>query len=287
MVAEMTIRPMTPDDVPACCDVFGLALNQMRRAIGLPPFHSDRLDGGVAHLLGTDPHGSLVAVGADDGPVGFAQAARRDELWVLAHLFVAPESQGLGLGRDLLGRAVAYGAGARSGIIVSTPEPRAIRSYARLPGFELHPMLQAGGRLDRRHLAAADGVREGGPADLDFAAHVDRLLRGGAHGPDLVYHLDAGAELLVLPDRGYAVASDAGPDIVAGLDTDAAAALLTASLHRCDDGAEVTIKRIGAAHQWAAAIAVAAGLELKPWGPLVTRDSPAATAPYIPDSAFC
>ena len=43
------------------------------------------------------------------GPYQEAQAAIRDDTWVLAHLFVAPEHQSAGVGAALLQRAHAYG----------------------------------------------------------------------------------------------------------------------------------------------------------------------------------
>jgi GNAT superfamily N-acetyltransferase len=281
------IRPMTLADVPACCVVFEDALNAMRVAAGFASYYSDRLDGGVLHLLGTDAPGSFVAVDENDVVVGFAQAALREDLWVMAHLFVSPGGQGGGLGSQLLHHASGYGAGAASILVASTPDPRAIRAYARLEGVQVHPMLQASGSIDARVVPKLDGVREGSASDLDFAAHVDRSTRGGPHGPDLDYHLADGATLLVLPDRGYAVASNSGPDIVAALDEEAGVKLLTACLAICDRDSEISIKRIGASHQWAIHVALAAGLALRPWGPLITRNSGAATAVYLPDSAFC
>ena len=278
---------MAAADVAASCLVFETALNAMRVAAGFDPYYSDRLDGGVLHLLDTDPGGSFVAVDANDLVVGFAQAALREDIWVMAHLFVSPAGQGLGIGSKLLSRTWEYGAGTSSGIVASTPDPRAIRAYARLAGFEVHPMLQASGTIDARFGPGLDGVRKGTEGDLDFAAHVDRSTRGAPHGPDLDYHLANGGTLLILPDRGYAVVSASGPDIVAALDEEAGAALLNACLSICSREGEVFVKRIGASHQWAIRVALDAGLALRPWGPLLTRNSAAARAAYLPDSAFC
>jgi len=278
---------MTTSDVAASCVVFERALNAMRAAAGFDPYYSDRLDGGVLHLLDTDPAGSFVAVDRGNRVVGFAQSALREELWVMAHLFVSPEGQGLSVGSKLLSRTWEYGAAVSSGIVASTPDPRAIRAYARLSGFEVHPMLQASGTVDDRLMPSLDGVREGTAADLDFAAHVDRCTRGAPHGPDLDYHLANGGTFLVLPDRGYSVGSPSGPDIVAALDDEAGATLLNACLSICGREGVVHIKRIGASHQWAVQVALDAGLALRPWGPLITRNSGAARAAYLPDSAFC
>jgi predicted GNAT family acetyltransferase len=240
----------------------------------------------ITHLLSTDPGGALV--GEERGEViGFAQAARREDLWVLCKLFVRPSAQGAGIGRRLLEKAVAYGEGLSAGIICSTGDPRALRSYARLPEFELHPTFTASGPIDRDALARVDHIREGTTADLELAAHVDRAARGAAHGPDLLHLLDHGSSFLVVDDRGYAVVDDAGPHIVAALDSKAAAALLRASLNHCKDGEGLVIPRIGSAHQWALQVALETGLTISPAGALATRNTVAATAAYLPDNVFC
>ncbi|HEY4347913.1 MAG TPA: GNAT family N-acetyltransferase [Gaiellaceae bacterium] len=282
------IRLMAPRDVGECSCVFRDALAGLWESLGLGAYDfTSRLDGGVSHVLGTDPLGSFVAVDEHDRVIGFAQAALRGELWVLAHLFVSPEAQGLGIGGRLLDATVEFRGAAPAGIIAATPDPSAIRSYARLPGFEVHPMLQATGKVDPGFAPRLDGVREGTEADHEFAAHVDRTLRGGAHGPDLIYHLAQGSTLLVLPDRGYAVAGASGPNMVAALDPEAGSRLFAASLAHCGPGRDVAVKRIGASHQWAFAVAIEARLELRPWGPLITHNSSAARSVYLPDSAFC
>ncbi len=53
----------------------------------------------------------------------------REGVWGLSIFAVRPGLQSAGLGRALLGRALAHGAGARGGIILSSPDPRALRLY--------------------------------------------------------------------------------------------------------------------------------------------------------------
>jgi GNAT superfamily N-acetyltransferase len=277
---------MAEGDLIACEDVFHRSLGALREKLGLPRHPGSALFGATAHLLRTDPEGSWVAVDEQGKLIGFTQAAVREDLWVLAHLFVAPEAQGGGVGRLLLRRGCGYGAAAPGGLIASTPDPRAIVAYGRLAGFALHPVLTATGRLARSRLAGVSGVREGTRGDLDFAADLDRAVRGGPHGPDLECLLAGGACLLVVPGQGYAIAGEGGPLIVAARDEGTAVSLLQECLARSTDE-EVTIKRMGAAQQWAMRVAIELGLEPRPWGPLLTRASPAATSAYLPDSAFC
>jgi GNAT superfamily N-acetyltransferase len=288
-MGEAVLRLMRSDDVDAAVAVFRRSLQGMRLAIGLPAsYDSSRLDGGVSHLLGTDPGGSWVVEGSGGEIAGFAQAVRRGELWVLCHLFVDPPAQSTGLGSRLLRRALEYGESCRSGLIASTPLPAAITLYARLPGFAVHPMLSASGQVNRAALPPAPEVEPGnGASGRELAGLVDVLVRGGAHGPDLDYLLDQGATLLTVPGRGYAVSGPEQVDLLAATDAVSAEQLLAEALRRTRPGAEVTIKRIGGSQQWAVRLSVAAGLRLRPWGPLVARDCAAPTAHYLPDSAFC
>jgi len=278
---------MASGQTGACIEVFQRALNALRVSLGLGPLASGRLDGGVAHLLGTDPRGSFVATRPDGAILGFAQAARRDSLWVLCHLFVDPTCQGAGIGRELLARAHSYGASCSAGLIAATPTPPALRLYAQLPGFVLHPMLTAAGEVDHARLAPSRLVREAGAHDLELTAALGRRIRGGAHGPDLLYLLEQGGTLLLAADRGYAVAGPGGPELVAAADPEAADALLVECLLRTTPGTRATVKRIGAGQPWAIRTCLRANLALAPWGPLLARGTEAPTAAYLADSAFC
>jgi GNAT superfamily N-acetyltransferase len=277
---------MRRGDVRSCAAVFAESLNGLRVARGLPPSSFPGAEGSTAHLLATDPDGSFVAEEGGE-VVGFAQSARRDELWLLGKLFVRPSCQRAGVGKRLLGEAVAYGRGLPAGIICSSADPLALRSYARLTGFELHPMLTASGVVRHEGIGSFDGVREGTTEDFDFARRVDRTIRRGAHGPDLAHLREHGSRFLMIDARGYALAAAAGPQIVAALDTEAAANLLRACLRSCNDGSDVVIPRIGAAHQWALHVALDAGLALSPGGALVIKNNDAANSPYLPDNVFC
>jgi hypothetical protein len=65
-------------------------------------------------------------------------------------------------------------------------------------GFALEPALHATGRLRRSSVPPVVGVRAGDVDDLDLVAHIDRVQRGGAHGPDLELLLSLGAQLYVV-----------------------------------------------------------------------------------------
>ena len=295
----MHLRPLTVDDADLCAAAQLAALAALRAQIGLPSIPNGQdlvaaCSARIRHLVATDPNGSWLTE-TDNTVTGFAQAARRDDLWVLAHLFVAPSAQSQGLGSALLNAVTRYESSAPRAIIGSTADPRAIRSYARLDGFEVHPCVTASGRLrnptldrDRAGRHGEPAVRNGTRDDLAEIAALDLALRRGAHGADMRHLLDTGHELLVVDDRGYAVSCPVTVVLVAGVDTQAATALLRAAIGRATSiHAEVQLPRMTAGQQWAIRLSVEAGLALRPWGPLITRGFPAPPTPYLPHSALC
>ena len=81
----------------------------------------------------------------------------------------------------MLQRSRAYATDAPIGLIGATADPRAIRTYAQLPGFRTLPALAAMGtvRGDRLDRTLTTSVRDGDDADLAEGAALDRRLRRG------------------------------------------------------------------------------------------------------------
>jgi hypothetical protein len=196
---------------------------------------------------------------------------------------VRPDVQSTGTGSALLARTLAYGEGARGWIILASPDPRALRAYARA-GFALHPSVLATGTP--RDVAAAPEVRPFKPGDHALAAAVDRAVRGAPHGADLDALAAAGCELLTLPGRGYAVHRGGAVKTIAAFDDAAAAALLRSVLARMPDGAGAEVEWLTGTQQWAVDVAVAAGLELRPGGAVFLRGDVGAFRPYLPGGAY-
>src|SRR5437763_2281661 len=238
----------------------------------------------VSHFLGTDADGSFVAE-LDGTVVGLAQVHRREGLWVLAHLFVSPAAQDHGVGRALIERALSYGDPGEPGLIISSRDPRAIRRYA-LAGFALWPAVVGWGVVRRAGLGAAPSVREGTAADLELTALVDRRVRGAARPTELELCLAAGDRPLVVDGRGYALLRGPRVALVSALDEAAATQLLTAGLAEATDVEYGETARITAPQQWAVGVALAAGLELHPHGPVMVRGTPGPLQPYLPDGAL-
>jgi GNAT superfamily N-acetyltransferase len=238
-----------------------------------------------AHLLDTDPLGQWVAEAPDGAVVGAACALVREGLWGLSLLVVDPDWQDRGLGRDLLARALATLAGARGGLIVASADPRAIRAYARA-GFALVPTLSATGTVREGAVAPGPSVRAGTRDDLPLTERIDRRVRGAARGRrDLGASMDGGARLLVA-DGGYALVFGAKVLTVAADDPSTAAAVLRAALLTVPPGTPAEVPWMTAANPWAVDVAVAAGLDLRPAGPICTRGAVGPLTPYLPSGAF-
>jgi len=270
-------------------EAWSAAFSALRASHHMPPEPRtqegvERLQRRIAHLLVTDPGGSWVAADSDEVVVGLAQALVRGDLWVLSLLGVSPQHQDRHTGKALLEAATSYGAGSRCGMILCSRDPRAARRYSRA-GFDLHPSVVARGRVSRRALPRLTGVRPGGADDLGLVADLDRRLRGGPHGPDLIHSLEGGCRLLVAPGRGYVVARGPRPWFLAAVDEDVASGLLLAALATAGTDEEVTVEWITARQQWAIRACLDVGLELHPAGPVMTRgfDPPPA---YLPSGAF-
>ncbi len=250
------------------------------------PSTADRWRARVAHPVSTDPDGAFVA-DRDGRVIGVAQAIRRERLWCLSLLAVAPDAQTSGAGRALLDRALAYGAGADAGLIPSSSDPRALRLYA-FAGFSVLPTFEAVGAIDRSALPRADPkVREAGLADLEALAAIARDIRGAPHTLELEFALRSGARLMRLGDRGYAVATPGrGVWLLVAYDEAAAAALLWSALALDDDAERPSVRWITAEQQWAVEVVLRAGLRLVPSGALCVRGLPGPLRPFLPSGPF-
>jgi len=217
--------------------------------------------------------------------VGIGQAHRREGLFVLSHLFVAPRAQDRGVGRGLLERTLAYGSPDDPGLIIASRDPRAIRRYA-LAGFALQPCVIGWGHVRRDGLGRTPDVRAGGAEDLELTAAVDRHQRGAAKVAEIELCMTEGDRVLVVPDRGYALVRGSRVVVLGAFDEDAATQLLTAALAEASTEHEAEVNRMTAAQGWAIAVTLAVGLEVHPHGPILVRGDPGPMCPYLPDGAL-
>jgi GNAT superfamily N-acetyltransferase len=276
---------MQPSDIDAVHHISVAAFQDLARRFGEEPSYDPPVAQGrtrVGRLLKTDPGGAWVAERGGE-VVGASLGIVREGLWGLSLLVVRPDAQSSGAGRELLDRAYEYGNGARGRVVLASRDARALRSYARL-GLALHPVVRASGQP--RNTAMPPGVRPGTLADdLPLTVAVDRAVRGAAHGDDVGALLEAGGELLVLDDRGYAVVRTGDVRLLAATDEAAAVTLLRGCLAAAGT-AEASVEWITSAQGWAVAPCLDAGLELRLDGAVFLDGDVGPFAPYLPSGAY-
>jgi GNAT superfamily N-acetyltransferase len=280
------LRPMRRDDALAVHELSVRTFTDLEQRLHEPPYPAQRPERALVrihHLLDRDAGGAWVAE-RDGRLAGAALAIERDGLWGLSLLVVDPAHQSGGLGRALLARSLEYGGGGRRGaVILASPDPRALRAYARA-GFAAHPNLRATGRPTA--VVAPPGVREGGAGDFELIERVDLAVRGAAHGSDIEALLRADCRLFVAEDRGYAVLAPGAVRLLAALDDDAAVDLLRAALAAAPPGEEVGVEWLTARQDWAIGPVLDAGLTLRSDGAVFVRGDIGPFRPYLPSGAY-
>jgi len=284
---NVTVRPLTADDIEVACDIQMQSFDDIDRRMGDPveertPASIARQRRRMAHFLEHDPAGAFVAC-VDDRVAGAALAMRRDDLWGLSLLVVDPDLQGRGIGRQLLAATLGYGKDAGVGVIQSSRDPRALAAYADA-GFELHPQVAGVGVVDRRLLPSPSSRVQSG-ADVDLADDVDRSVRGASRGPDHARLAEGGPSYLISDGegRGYAYTRRGFVAALAATDDDTATALLWACLAGIDG--EVRVGHVTGAQQWAVRVIAAARLRVNADGAAFWRGRQ-PPASYLPNGAY-
>lgn len=291
----LTIRPMTPEDVPAAERLSDEGFHELDVRMNRPswPAPERRSTHGAQrwvdrtmHFLRTDPGGCWVAED-DTGLLGFATSIVRDTTWCLATYVVRPGLQGRGIGKPLLDAALQHGRACLHGMLSASADPKALRRY-HLAGFELHPQMFLTGAVDRSAIPAIDKVREGSAADTDLMNSIDRQTRGAAHGPD--HDLLQKAWRVIVSDSttgsGYAYLGEGHTVVLLGAtNRRTAARLLWAALADAPTERPVRVPHLTSANQWAIDVGMEARLELHQDGYLGLRGMK-PPAPYVHDGAL-
>jgi hypothetical protein len=232
------------------------------------------------HLVATDPGGAW-AVENDGAVVGVALALVRESLWGLSLLIVRADHQSGGHGRALMQAATAYGAGTTAGIILSSEDPRALRTYWRA-GFTLLPAFDSKGPV-RKPPRAAASVRAGRwPDDRDLVDATSRAVRGAAHGPDIDAMLAQDRRLIVHDGGGFALVSPGRLVLLAATDERVGTELLQTVLSE----GEVTVDFLDARQDWALDVVLEAGMQIACAGATCVRGDLGPMRPYIPSGAY-
>jgi GNAT superfamily N-acetyltransferase len=286
----VVLRSMTVSDVPEVAKAWDHAFQAMRATYGLPDLQVTRADelrlqNRIRHFLATDPAGSWVA---DDGGAitGLSQSFVREGYWVLSLLAMVPDRQRRGLGRELLQQAMANTDSHSPGSIQCSRDPAAMSLYASV-GFSLHPAVLARGTVRPGTVCVDPRVCHSDERGLETVDAVDRLVRGSARSVDIRAMLsEPGNRLLLIDDRGYAVAKDDRIVTLGARDEHAAIALLKTALAEIGEGTGVQINWLTAGQQWAIRTLVDSGVELHPYGPMMVRGLTGPPAPYIPSGGY-
>lgn len=234
--AGLTYRPVRTDEIPACAGIWRTAINDYTRRLGeheIPP-EINPVSRLFTHLQSTDPERFIVATQPAPGGerlVAFASAIVRERLWYLSMLFVLPELQGAGVGRELLARVLPTDGSLTRATATDSAQPIANGLYAAHGIVPRMPLFNLSGRPDRPEAFGAlpsgivpvsfEALAAGPP---DGAGHralsatidaLDRELLGASHPIDhrflrsesrrgWVYHGPDGLPL------GYGYAGEAG-----------------------------------------------------------------------------
>jgi GNAT superfamily N-acetyltransferase len=179
----LTYRPVRPNEIEACGGIWRTAINDYIVRLGqdeIPPeMHPViRL---FTHLQGTDPERFIVAARADAATggeqlVAFALAILRERLWYLSMLFVLPELQGAGVGRQLLARVLPEDRGIARATATDSVQPISNALYSTYGITPRLPLLNLSGLPHRPEAFGAlpSGVR---------AVAFDRVAAGPPDGP--------------------------------------------------------------------------------------------------------
>jgi GNAT superfamily N-acetyltransferase len=239
---------------------------------------------GMERFAERDPAGAWVAV--DDGTVvGMAEAVRRDSFWGLSMLFVDPEQQSAGIGRRLLDATLTYAEGAAVRMIMTSPDPRALRRYSSA-GLAIHPAVEAEGVVDRAAIPAGLPGRAGDVNDLDLVAEVDHGLRG-SRAEDVEFLVKHGSRMEVVdsgPGRGFALHRNNRLSLLGASDETTAAQLLWRVLAETDGKAQVWCMTAG--QDWAVRVTLAARMKVVGAGPLFVDGLDRPPGPWMPSGWF-
>jgi GNAT superfamily N-acetyltransferase len=233
-----------------------------------------------------DPSGAWVAVSDDDQLLGVAESIRRGDFWGLSLLFVRPEFQSRGVGRQLLDAALGYATGARARMIQSSPDPRAMRRYA-LAGFAMHPAAFVSGTPDRRAIPIGMAGWDGNEDDLELVKEVEVHL-GRSRTEDVAFGLEEDRIRLEVVDqgvgrRGWALWHPGRLLMLGATDEDTAGTLLWRYL--AGEEGDAVVDGLTSYQDWAFSVFHGARLTLRVGGAMFV-DGMAIPGPWIPSGWY-
>jgi GNAT superfamily N-acetyltransferase len=284
------LRPMALNDIEAVMGVVEAADAARAEASQLPPgtppsdAELESMRSGHARFVQRDGPGAWVAV-SHGRVVGVAESVRRESFWGLSMLFVHPEFQSRGVGRQLLEAAGTYAAGATERMIESSSDPRAMRRYF-LAGLAMHPAAEMRGQPDRQAIPRSLPGRPGVEGDLELVAEVEAQL-GRSRTEDVAFALNDGRRRMDVvesgPGRGWVLWQPDRLIMLGATDEQSAAALLWRFLAGSEG--EIVVHSLTAVQQWAFDVLHRARLTAQIRGSLFVEGMP-LPVPWIPSGWY-
>lgn len=285
-----TLRPMEVGDVDAAMAVIQEADAEQVRQGGHPeraaptPEQIESSRRGHTRFVTRDGPGAWVAV-AGDQVQGVAESIRREDFWGLSMLFVHPDFQSEGVGRELLGAALGYGAGARVRMIQSSPDPRAMRRYA-LAGLAMHPAADVYGTPERSAIPRILLGRTGEEGDLELVATVEAAI-GRSRTEDVAFGIESGNRFDVVDEgdrRGWMLWNASRLVMLGATDEETAATLLWRFIAGVEG--EALAYGLTAGQNWAFSVCHAARLRLRVSGAMFVDGMDQLPRPWIPSGWY-
>jgi len=192
---QLTYRPARADEMETCARIWRTSINDYTIHLGQVeiPAELNPISRLFTHLRATDPERFIVATlpaeagpgdgdGSADAPaqpvVAFASAVSRERLWYLSMLFVLPELQGAGVGRQLLARVLPDDDGVARATATDSAQPISNALYTSYGIAPRMPLLNLSGLPDR---PAAFGDLPSGVVAVPFETLAAGPPGGGGH----------------------------------------------------------------------------------------------------------
>jgi GNAT superfamily N-acetyltransferase len=178
---SLTYRPVRADEIETCAGIWRTAINDyvVRLGQGEIPPEMNPIIRLFTHLQATDPERFIVATEpAPEGEsvVAFAAAVSRERIWYLSMLFVLPEHQGAGVGRELMARVLPEDPFVARATATDSAQPISNALYATYGVVPRMPLLNLSGLPERPE---AFGKLPSGVVPVAF----DTLVAGPPGGP--------------------------------------------------------------------------------------------------------
>jgi GNAT superfamily N-acetyltransferase len=191
-IGQLTYRAARSDELATCAEIWRTSINDYIVPLGqhqIPP-DTNQVGRLFAHLQATDPDRFIVATmspeNADERVVAFTSAIVRERLWYLSMLFVLPELQGVGVGRELLARVLPTDGEMARSTATDSAQPISNALYASYGIAPRVPLLNLIGLPER---PAAFGALPSGIVPVAFEAIAAGPVDGEGHS-ELVRAID-------------------------------------------------------------------------------------------------